>query len=45
VDSPVETSHAQGINNGCPVDGKRILESLRKGLVRGAAEAVEISHH
>jgi hypothetical protein len=45
VDGAVETSYAQGINNGCPVDEKRILKTWPKGLVLRAAEAVEISHH
>jgi hypothetical protein len=42
VDGAVETSYAQGINNGCPVDDKRILKMSGKGLVLRAAEAVEI---
>ena len=45
VDEAVETSYAQGINNGCPVDDKRILKMSRKGLVLRAPEAVEIPHH
>jgi hypothetical protein len=45
VDGAVETSYARGINNGCPVDEKRILKMSPKGLVLRAVMAVEISHH